>query len=79
MSKFSNFKIKWPKSMETLENGGRVGPLRQRLPPPPPQKKRSAGSASGADKTFDVASDAAWVSLCRFGSIRFIWSIKTLN
>ena len=26
MSKFSNFKIKWPKSVEKLENGGRLGP-----------------------------------------------------
>ena len=33
MSKFSNFKIKWPKSVEKLENGGRLGPLRQDLPP----------------------------------------------
>ena len=48
MPKFSDFKIKWPKSMEKLENGGRLGPLRlgsPLLPPPPP--KRSAGSASG--------------------------------
>ena len=36
MSKFSNLKIKWPKSVEKLENGGRLGPLRQDLPPPPP-------------------------------------------
>ena len=33
MSKFSNFKIKWPKSVEKLENGGRLGPLRQDLAP----------------------------------------------
>ena len=43
MSKFSNFKIKWPKSVEKLDNGGRLGPLSQDLPPPP-KKKRSAGS-----------------------------------
>ena len=35
MSKLSNFKMKWPKSVEKLENGGRLGPLRQNLPPPP--------------------------------------------
>ena len=40
MSKFSNFKIKWPKSVEKLENGGSLSPLRQKLPPP----NRSAGS-----------------------------------
>ena len=34
MSKFSIFKIKWPKSVEKLENGGRLSPLRQNLPPP---------------------------------------------
>ena len=34
MSKFSNFKIKWPKSVKKLHNGGRLGPLRQDLPPP---------------------------------------------
>ena len=33
MSKLSNFKIKWPKSVEKLENGGRLGPFRQDLPP----------------------------------------------
>ena len=33
MSKLSNFKIKWPKSVEKLENWGRLGPLRQDLPP----------------------------------------------
>ena len=33
MSKFSNYKIKWPKSVEELDNGGRLGPLRQDLPP----------------------------------------------
>ena len=33
MSKFSNFKIKWPKSVEKLHNGGRLGPLRQDIPP----------------------------------------------
>ena len=43
MTKFSNFKIKWPKSVEKLENGGRLGPLRQNSPPPP---KRPAGSVS---------------------------------
>ena len=26
MSKFGNFKIKWSKSVEKLENGGRLGP-----------------------------------------------------
>ena len=37
MSKLSNFKIKWTKSVEKLlENGGRLGPLRQDLHPPPP-------------------------------------------
>ena len=41
MSKFSNFKIKWPKSVEKLDNGGRLGPLRQDLPPPPPPKKKT--------------------------------------
>ena len=29
MSKFSNFKIKWPKSVEKLKNGGTLGHLRQ--------------------------------------------------
>ena len=38
MSKFSNFKIKWPKSVEKLDNGGRLGPLRQDCPPPPQKK-----------------------------------------
>ena len=33
MSKFSNFKIKRPKPVKKLENGGRSGPLRQNLPP----------------------------------------------
>ena len=33
MSKFSNFKIKWPKPVEKLENGGRLDPLRQNLAP----------------------------------------------
>ena len=44
MSKFSNFKIKWPKSVEKLENGDRLGRLRQDLPT---KKKLSAGSAHG--------------------------------
>ena len=34
MSKFSNFEIKWPKSMEKLENWGRLGPLPPKLGPP---------------------------------------------
>ena len=34
MSKFSKFKIKWPKSVEKLENGGRLLPLRQDLAHP---------------------------------------------
>ena len=34
MSKFSNFKIKWSKSVEKLENG-EVGPPPPRLAPPP--------------------------------------------
>ena len=38
ISKFSNFKIKWPKAAEKLENGGRLGSLGQNLPPPPPKK-----------------------------------------
>ena len=33
MSEFSYFKIKWTKSVEKLDNGGRLGPLRQDLPP----------------------------------------------
>ena len=33
MSKFSNFKIKWPKSVEKLENGVKLGSLRQDLAP----------------------------------------------
>ena len=33
MSKFSNFKTKWPKSVEKLENEDRLGRLRQDLPP----------------------------------------------
>ena len=36
MSKLSNFKIKWPKSVEKLENGGRLGPSVKTCPPPPP-------------------------------------------
>ena len=36
MSKFSNFKTKWPKSVEKLENGGRLGPSAKTCPP---QKK----------------------------------------
>ena len=36
-SKFSNFKIKWPKSVEKVENGVRLGPLGKNLPPPPTQ------------------------------------------
>ena len=47
MSIFSNFKIKWPKSVEKLENGGRLSPLRQNLPPP---LKRFAGSASAGNR-----------------------------
>ena len=46
MSKFSNLKINWPKSVEKLENGGRLGPSAKNLSPP--KKKRSAGSASAA-------------------------------
>ena len=34
MSKFSNFKIKWTKSVVKLDNEGRLGPLRQDCPPP---------------------------------------------
>ena len=41
MSKFSNVKIKWPKSVEKLENGGRLGPLRQDLPPPQKKNKQT--------------------------------------
>ena len=41
MSKFSNFKIKWPKSVEKLDNGGRLGPPKLAPPPPPPQKKKT--------------------------------------
>ena len=33
MSKFSNCKIKWPKSVEKLENGGRLGPSAKAWPP----------------------------------------------
>ena len=33
MSKFSNFKIKWLKSVEYFENGYRLDPLRQNLDP----------------------------------------------
>ena len=44
MSKFNNFEIKWPKSVEKLENGGRLPPP-PRLAPPPPPKKWLAGSA----------------------------------
>ena len=40
MSKFINFKIKWPKSVGKHENGGRVGPLRQNLPPKKTNKKK---------------------------------------
>ena len=40
MSKFSNLKIKWPKSVQKLENGDRLGPLRQNLPPPPKKTDR---------------------------------------
>ena len=43
MSKFGNFKIKWPKSEEKIENAGRLGPFGQNSPPPP---NRSAESAS---------------------------------
>ena len=39
MSKLSNLKIKWPKSVEKFENESRLGPLRQNLPPPPSHKK----------------------------------------
>ena len=39
MSKFSNFKIKWPKSVEKLENGVRLGPLRQNMPPQKQKQK----------------------------------------
>ena len=35
MSKFSNFKIKWPKSVEKLENVGRLGPPPPKLAAPP--------------------------------------------
>ena len=35
ISKFINFKIKWPKSMEKVENGDRLGPVDQNSPPPP--------------------------------------------
>ena len=34
MSKFSNFKIKWPKSREKLENGGRLGSPSAKTWPP---------------------------------------------
>ena len=33
--KFSNFKMRWPKSVEKVENGGRLGPLGQNLSPKP--------------------------------------------
>ena len=39
MSKFSNFKIKWSKSVEKLDNGGRLGLLRQDLPSSKKKKK----------------------------------------
>ena len=42
MSKFSNLIIKWPKSIDKAENGGRLGFLRKNLPPP----KRPTGFAS---------------------------------
>ena len=38
MSKFRNFKIKWPKAVEKLGNGGRLGPSAKTLPPPPQKK-----------------------------------------
>ena len=44
MLKFCVLKIKWPKSEEKVENGGRLGLTRQNFCPPPP--KRAAGSAS---------------------------------
>ena len=34
--KFSNFKMKWPKSVEKVENGGSLGPLGRNCPPPQP-------------------------------------------
>ena len=70
MSKFSNFKIKWPKSVEKLENGGRLGPLRQDLPPPPntTKKKLSAGSAStviyGCTYDLTIPPVGMWTSRC---------------
>ena len=44
MSKFSNFKIKWPKSIEKVDNGGRLA-TRSPLPKLP---KWSSGSASAS-------------------------------
>ena len=83
MSKLSNFEIKWPKSVEKLENGGRIGPLRQDLPPP--QKKRSAGSAYDLGLTAGTAGimNIEQPSGQHFRSyesssknIAIIWSIK---
>ena len=64
MSKFSNFKIKWPKSVKKLENGGRLGPLRQNVPPPPPPK-RSAGSASALELPETYRYSFSFISLFR--------------
>ena len=41
MSKFSNFKIKWPKPAEKLENGAMVRPTSPKLAPPPPLPKKT--------------------------------------
>ena len=41
MSKFSNFKIKCPKSVEKLDNGDRLGPPPPRLAPPQKKQKKT--------------------------------------
>ena len=58
MSKFSNFKIKCPKSEEKHENGVRLGPLRQNLPPSPKRTTASASARLGTQNLFaDVFSN----------------------
>ena len=54
--------MKWPKSMEKLENGGRLGHLRQNLPPPqkkngpldPPEALTSFGGAGAVPRPLDA-------------------------
>ena len=75
MSKFSKFTIKWPKVAEKVENGGRLGPIRQNFPPPP-SPQRSAGSASAPWQCLKRTSAPDWGEA--FSELKLIFVLSVL-